>query len=67
MTHRRTTNPNATSPGAAADPLCGALERAQHLSRSRPEGRYSIAWVQAATHVGDMSVLALALLDERSR
>lgn len=40
-----------------------ALEHAQRLVDPRPEGSpYSATWSAQATHVGDISVLALAAL-----
>jgi hypothetical protein len=40
-----------------------ALEHAQRLTDPRPEGAaYSTAWTAQATHVGDLTVLALAAM-----
>jgi hypothetical protein len=39
------------------------LERAQQLADSRPAGSYTTGWSHEALHVGDLSVLALALRD----
>ena len=43
--------------------LGSALEQAQRLSDSRPEGAHRTDWSYAAAHVGDLSVLALAFRD----
>jgi len=44
-----------------ADHLERALESARQLATSTPEPPVSTEWMQAATHAGDMAVLALAL------
>ena len=47
-----------------ATPLRTALEHAQRLTDPRPEAPgYSTAWSAQATHVGDLTVLALAMRD----
>ncbi len=38
-----------------------ALDSARQLASSTPEVPVSTEWMQAATHAGDLSVLALAL------
>ncbi len=38
-----------------------ALDSARQLATSSPEAPVSAEWMQAATHAGDLSVLALAL------
>jgi len=38
-----------------------ALDSARQLTSSIPEAPVSTEWMQAATHAGDLSVLALAL------
>ena len=38
-----------------------ALDSARQLASSSPEAPVSTEWMQAATHAGDLSVLALAL------
>lgn len=40
-----------------------ALDQAQRLSDSRPTEESSAQWLAHAAHVGDLSVLALALRD----
>ncbi len=35
-----------------------ALDRAQHLSESRPQDQYTPAWSAEATQVGDLTALA---------
>ena len=40
-----------------------AVDRATTLVASRPQGEPTPAWTHEASHVGDLSVLALALLD----
>jgi hypothetical protein len=67
MTHFRTTDPHAPGPEALPDELRAALEHAQQLSDSRPEGGYTSRWSHAAWHVGDLSVLALDSPLRRSR
>jgi hypothetical protein len=43
-------------------PLRTALEHAQRLTDPRPEGAaHSAAWAAQAAHVGDLTVLALAM------
>jgi hypothetical protein len=50
-------------PDDRSNQLRTALEHAQRLTDPRPEGSaYSAAWSAQATHVGDISVLALAAL-----
>jgi hypothetical protein len=50
-------------PDSHSDQLRTALEHARRLTSPRPEGSpYSAAWSAQATHVGDLSVLALAAL-----
>jgi hypothetical protein len=50
-------------PDSRSNHLRTALEHAQRLTDPRPEGSdYSEAWSAQATHVGDISVLALAAL-----
>ncbi|HEX3830350.1 MAG TPA: hypothetical protein VHW04_00195 [Solirubrobacteraceae bacterium] len=50
-------------PDPRSNQLRTALEHAQRLTDPRPEGSaYSEAWSAQATHVGDLSVLALAAL-----
>lgn len=50
-------------PDSHSNQLRAALEHAKRLTDPRPEGsRYSAAWSAQATHVGDISVLALAAL-----
>ena len=44
-----------------ADHLERALDSARQLASSTPEPPVSAEWMQAATHAGDMAVLALAL------
>jgi hypothetical protein len=39
-----------------------SVERAQQLVDARPQGGYTLEWVAQAAHVGDVVVLALALL-----
>ena len=41
--------------------LVNALEHAQTLTETRPDGAYEARWSHSAAHVGDLSVLALAL------
>ncbi len=38
-----------------------ALDSARQLASSTPDAPVSTEWMQAATHAGDLSVLALAL------
>jgi hypothetical protein len=40
-----------------------ALDHARRLSESRPDGAHRDSWSAQAAHVGDLSVLALALRD----
>jgi hypothetical protein len=40
-----------------------AIDRAKVLSACRPAGEASARWSHEAAHVGDLSVLLLALLD----
>jgi hypothetical protein len=40
-----------------------AIEDAKRLSQPRPVDGYSLGWSVQAAHVGDFSVLALALRD----
>jgi hypothetical protein len=40
-----------------------AIEDAKRLCQPRPAGGYSPGWSVQAAHVGDLSVLALALRD----
>ena len=40
-----------------------AVDRATKLVASRPQGEATPSWAHEASHVGDLSVLALALLD----
>ena len=40
-----------------------AVDRATTLVASRPQGEPTPSWAHEASHVGDLSVLALALLD----
>jgi hypothetical protein len=50
-------------PDSRSNQLRTALEHAQRLTDPRPEGSvYSEAWSAQASHVGDISVLALAAL-----
>jgi hypothetical protein len=50
-------------PDSRSAHLRTALEHAQRLADPRPQGaRYSTAWSAQATHVGDLTVLALAAL-----
>jgi hypothetical protein len=50
-------------PDSRSHHLRTALEHAQRLTDPRPEGAtYSTAWSAQATHVGDLTVLALAAL-----
>jgi hypothetical protein len=50
-------------PDSRSTHLRTALEHAQRLTDPRPEGAaYSTAWSAQATHVGDLTVLALAAL-----
>jgi hypothetical protein len=50
-------------PDSRSTHLRTALEHAERLTHPRPEGSaYSEAWSAQATHVGDISVLALAAL-----
>jgi len=58
------TRSDESNPGAVREEVRTALERAQQLSTS--DERYSAAWSHAAAHVGDISVLALAIPDERA-
>lgn len=52
------------SPNRPADALMRhAVERAKVLSTSRPQGESSARWSHEVAHVGDLSVLLLALLD----
>ncbi len=51
-------------PDSRLNNLHTALEHAQRLSDSRPDGaRYTAAWSAQAAHVGDLAVLALAMRD----
>ena len=43
----------------------GALGCARELTERRAEDAYSATWAHEAAHVGDLSVLALALLRDR--
>jgi hypothetical protein len=50
-------------PDSRAAHLRSALEHAQRLTDPRPEGAaYSTIWSAQATHVGDLTVLALAAM-----
>jgi hypothetical protein len=40
-----------------------AVDHATALVASRPQGEPTPSWAHEASHVGDLSVLALALLD----
>jgi hypothetical protein len=40
-----------------------AVQRAQELVDSRPEGAHTTAWYHEAHHVGDLSVVAVRLRD----
>lgn len=52
-----------SGPDSRSAHLSAALEHAQRLTDPRPEGAgYSTAWSAQATHVGDLTVLALAAL-----
>jgi hypothetical protein len=52
-------------PDSHSTQLRTALEHAQRLTDPRPAGTaYSEAWSAQATHVGDMTVLALASLGD---
>ena len=52
-------------PDSRSAHLRTALEHAQRLTDPRPEGdRYSTAWSAQATHVGDLTVLALAAMHD---
>jgi hypothetical protein len=51
-------NPRITEPR-----LGQALDQAQRLSEARPAEGSSAGWHAHAAHVGDLSVLALALRD----
>jgi hypothetical protein len=53
-------NSGATSARAHAG---AAVQRAQELVDSRPEGAHTTAWYHEAHHVGDMSVVAVTLRD----
>lgn len=55
---------SAPPPDSRPDHLHIALEHAQRLSDPRPAGApYSPAWSAQAAHVGDLTVLALAMRD----
>ena len=50
-------------PDSPSYQLRAAIEHAQRLTGPRPEGfAYSESWSAQASHVGDMTVLALAAL-----
>jgi hypothetical protein len=50
-------------PDSRSTQLRTALEHAQRLTDPRPEGAgYTETWSAQATHVGDLTVLALAAL-----
>ena len=50
-------------PSQSADAVTRqAVERAKTLVATNPRGQASVAWAYEASHVGDLSVLALALL-----
>jgi hypothetical protein len=53
----------SSRPDSRAAHLRTALEHAQRLTDPRPEGaEYSTAWSAQASHVGDLTVLALAAM-----
>lgn len=43
--------------------LRNALDHAHRLSEPRPASGYTTAWSACAAHVGDLTVLALAMRD----
>jgi hypothetical protein len=57
MTYLETRAARRRSAGHAAD----AVRQAQQLVDARPDDRYDAGWVHHAHHVGDLSVLAVAL------
>ena len=65
--HPETGRTNESEPSSDKDHKSGllarALELANELSGGRPSGPESDAWAARAQHVGDMTVLALALDD----
>lgn len=56
------TNSRTTTNQSSDELLRFAAERTKHLSSSSAEERRSIEWHHEAAHVGDISVLALALM-----
>lgn len=52
-----TKNTQPTAPERATT----ALDHAHRLAGTRPESRDQLSWSAQAAHVGDLSVLALAL------
>jgi hypothetical protein len=57
MTH--THNPNRPADALARS----AIDRANHLLATCPRAKVSVSWAHETAHVGDLSVLALTLLD----
>ena len=56
------TNSRTTTNQSSDELLRLAVERTKHLSASSPEDRRAVDWHYEASNVGDMSVLALALM-----
>jgi hypothetical protein len=58
------TRSHESNQGAVRKELRTALEHAEQLSTS--DDRYTTGWSHKAVHVGDISVLALAMPDKRA-